>query len=242
MKETDRNIPSEVFKYLDLANNDFVHFAGNWPAKERERVERVRKEQTREFRNFLDRWLASGRDINWIPKMIEEFNDLMKDVRFRIYLQPFLIGQGGYHPEHRITPKQSAALVFIEFLTGEHAQRLGKCKRCNQYFISPGAYQNIKYCSRKCATHATAIESTKARREHEQAEKVQRTGAAIQRFNGLALAKQKRILSGNSKKWIAKEADVTTRWLTRAISRGRIPALDMCLTRVRRIISKGEKP
>lgn len=242
MKETDPNIPSEVFDYLELANNDFVRVAGKCPARKMEEIQRFRKTKTRKFRNFLDRWLASGKDIDWIPKMIEEFNDLMKDVRFMIYMQPFLSWQGGYWPVHRVTPKQSAALVFIGFLTGEYAQRLGKCKRCNEYFISGGAYQNIKYCTRKCATYATAIESTKARREREYSEKVQRTVAAIHRFNCLALTKKKRILSENPKKWIAKEADVTTRWLTRAISKGRIPDLDMSPATVRGTIEKGEKP
>ena len=113
-----------------------------------------------------------------------------------------------------------AAWLFIKLVTNPLYKNVGKCKRCGRYYLNAAGYWKKKYCSRKCATYSTALKSTRKRRKKEREMKLKRAQNALREFGW------RRPAVRNWKVWVAKQASVTTRWLTRAINKGhlRVPS------------------
>jgi len=186
-----------------------------------------RAEYTRDvLRQYIDSWLESDSTYQkWRkknPELFDNINHNLSTTRLKLTDQNI---DGQLLPNVRVlTPSpldptyhvdQHTIWLFIQFIVSALRERLGKCSRCRRYFIR-SVRQNGMYCSRKCATHMTALISTKARRQREHSMKLERSHKALVRIG------QRSKLPKNWKELAAKKAGVTRQWLTRAINKGEL--------------------
>jgi hypothetical protein len=99
----------------------------------------------------------------------------------------------------------------------------GPCPRCNKYFIRKTAKQSV-YCSHRCASQATALKRTADVRQERHLYKLNVAKEAIIEW-------EKPWKRGRMKKswkeWVAAynpDAEITTRFLTRAVNQGGLQA------------------
>jgi hypothetical protein len=112
-------------------------------------------------------------------------------------------------------PASEAALQFALFITSPNGQLLGRCERCQRYFLNTSGHRNKKYCRPECARDVAARRATKrARRaEHE---------AKLQRLRRAAAAFHEKPPNRDAKEWLAKRAKVSVWFITRALNRGEV--------------------
>lgn len=177
--------------------------------------------QTR-LRAYLDSWLESNCDFNrWMTEYPDFYCTLDSYVgAFKWRLTPskdrgaiFSLSLSDDSGFNSYDPEVRAIDNFITILTLPLFNRIGKCKRCKKYYLAESAHER-KYCSRQCATGATAIESTRKRLQIEREEKIRKTRKAIKQFKKLKPTVQ------SWKTWVASRAGVTQKWITHAINRG----------------------
>ncbi len=99
----------------------------------------------------------------------------------------------------------------------------GPCPRCGKYFIRKTAKQSV-YCSRRCASQDTAIKRTTEVRQERHLHKLNVAKEAIIEWG--KLWKRGRVKKG-WKEWVAAynpHAEITTRFLTRAVNQGALEA------------------
>lgn len=106
---------------------------------------------------------------------------------------------------------QEAVRLFVELVTAAPAT-VAKCKCCRRYFINPTGRKDRRYCKRKCALYATAVECTKRRWQREREEKLRDAQGKVGSWNG----------SGHWKAWVAEETGLSLTFLTRAVRRGEL--------------------
>jgi hypothetical protein len=109
--------------------------------------------------------------------------------------------------------KDLALSYFMKLLINPYWDMLGgPCYRCDNYYIKNTKRQKV-YCSRGCATAATAIPATRKRRN---AEHVKKLNKAEQAINLWALRRRRK----DWKEWVHDQTGLTVKWLTRAANLG----------------------
>jgi len=99
----------------------------------------------------------------------------------------------------------------------------GPCPRCDKYFIRKTAKQSV-YCSHRCASQDTAIKRTTEVRRKRHAHKLDVAKEAIAKWK--KLSSQYRTRQG-WKEYVAgydPDAEITTRFLTRAVNQNALQA------------------
>jgi hypothetical protein len=114
------------------------------------------------------------------------------------------------------TPYEEAIRFFLLLITNPYAHKLaGPCARCGNYYLKKRASQKI-YCSRRCGNATTATVRTREQRIQNHADKLGRSGAAIQKW----MRTQTKL---DWKLWVCRrEPDITPKFLTRAVNRGEL--------------------
>jgi len=197
--------------------------------------------EAQQLQRYLKAWCDSGHDLrqievvrseldeclkHWqrflLPAGIEEINEPIPVMRPGTRIQPSPLTPVKTHGKpilvdalvnDSINPANFAALEFCRFITGLYAENVIVCERCGRFHLNTGGHWNKRYCSRKCAV----TNSVKRQREREQQEKRRRALKAFKRFTQL------KPTAKNWKHWVAKEAKVSPRWLTRSINSKRLP-------------------
>lgn len=130
-----------------------------------------------------------------------------------------------YSPKRPWTAWDHAWNLFIQFLRNEDIERLGgPCRRCSRYYIRKTAKPSV-YCSRECASQATAIKRTIENRKRQHAQKLELAASGIEKWRSL-VAKGR--TSKGWKEFVAnlKSADpaldLTVRFLSRAVNKGEL--------------------
>ena len=120
--------------------------------------------------------------------------------------------------------KHVARVMFVGFTLNPETDKLGgPCPRCEKYFIRKTAKQSV-YCSHRCASQATAIKRTLEIRQERHAHKLDVAKEAIAKWN--KLSRQHRTRQG-WKEYVAgydPDAEITTRFLTRAVNQNALQA------------------
>jgi hypothetical protein len=129
-----------------------------------------------------------------------------------------------YSPGRKWTAWDFAYQEFIRIVTNPERERFGgPCPRCQKYFVRQTAKPSI-YCSRRCASQDTAIKRTnEVRREHHE-QKLRVAREAITEWE--KLLRQGRMRKP-WKEWVAeydRDAEITTKFLTRAVNQGELHA------------------
>jgi len=111
--------------------------------------------------------------------------------------------------------------VFLDFILGPYYADLGRCARCQNYFVNTSGRKKRKYCSQLCASFVTAKESTRKRLRAERESKRASVQKALDAFCRRPEAKRSDI---DWKKWVANKAgpEVTTNFVTRLLNEGKL--------------------
>lgn len=177
-------------------------------------------EKQQELRRLIAEWNKSGPNL---LKLFKENPDLQKScTQGTTNLIPDRDGvaQLAWLPlrsGRQASPQKDAALtLFAEFLVNPLSLKLGgPCARCGLFYLKNTPRQKT-YCSRRCGTGNTAMSATKRKRQAEAAVKVLRAQLALERMQ------LKKPIPRNWKVRIAAKADVTEKWLTRALNQGKL--------------------
>jgi hypothetical protein len=120
--------------------------------------------------------------------------------------------------------KNVARVMFARFTLNPETDKLGgPCPRCEKYFIRKTAKQSV-YCSHRCASQATAIKRTIEIRQEQHDKKLEIAREGIIEWEKL---RRKRRVKEGWKEWVAAynpAAEITTRFLTRAVNQGTLQA------------------
>ena len=95
---------------------------------------------------------------------------------------------------------------------------IGRCARCSRYFLNVSGHMNKRFCSARCARIKSAVKSKRERDQRESQQRLQRVQKVAERFERLSAARQEQIADMNG--WMAKEAQVSRHFVTRAINQG----------------------
>lgn len=171
------------------------------------------------LRRFVDSWIAANYDYqSWGEKnssMKEQVEKLLESVSVRLVSEVSGRAKLIQVIPPSIFDANRSLDGFIKIITSSLFDRIGKCNRCKNYYLASTAHES-KYCSRSCATGATAVESTRKRLKRERDNKINRVRKAIQDF------KARKVKSSDWKEWVANRARVTPKWITRAYNKGEL--------------------
>jgi hypothetical protein len=118
-------------------------------------------------------------------------------------------------PGSQYNARTVAAVQFALLITSPEGLLLGRCKRCQRYFLNTSGHRDKVFCKPACARDLAARRATQRARTAAHAAKC----ARVRR----ALAELRQKPSGKYvKDWLAKRAKVTRWWITRAVKRGEI--------------------
>jgi hypothetical protein len=178
---------------------------------------RSEKQRQQVLQRYVDSWIDSGLEVGrWQrnnPDLLEKINRQLGKLRLHLGIQGS--GKAKLFIDKPYLPKGhsdlDAAQRFASLVTGPLAGKIGKCKRCQQYFAAFKGSKNKVFCSRKCATGLTALKSTRERRKRERQEKIAKCQQALMEY------RKKKPRKG-WKEFVSKEAGVTIKWLTRAVN------------------------
>jgi hypothetical protein len=218
--------PVDELECVVWALNGGPLFAAEIPVDEVEwsLSDKLRRETPTRLRRFVEIWDRSGRNLK---RMWRDYYDqcLFIDKCFKRLpiglawgdsnrldiVHTFLDRQCG-------TPEEEAARFFLALIwNGQNCRLGGPCARCGKYFIRRSA-RHKKYCSPLCGSHATAADATLRKRAEEHADKLRRARTAAEAW---PTARTKL----GWKRWIAgQQPDITTNFLTRAVTRGALKA------------------
>lgn len=183
-------------------------------------------EEQEYLRHYLDSWIeASCNFTAWSKKNPELSNKINQYViGYKCYLKAEKDGRAVLITQ--VTNNSVAGLInadvyainsFLRVIRSPLFDAIGKCERCDKYYLNNSGHRNKKYCSRPCATRNTALNSVRAKRQEEQEEKIKKARKAIQEFKSLNPK------ATDWKVWVAKRAGVTSKWITQAFNRGDLP-------------------
>lgn len=111
--------------------------------------------------------------------------------------------------------KTEARKLFIGLLVNPLSLSLGgPCARCRKYFEKTNP-RNKTYCGRECGKSMTAVARTKERRKQEYRDKLAPVKVAVREW-------EKSPKRGDWKRVIAGQTRVDLRFITQAVSRGKL--------------------
>jgi hypothetical protein len=210
-----------------------------WMKKYKRPWSESRESHDKLFRNllqqFVDTWLAADKDFT---RWCQTNNRLFMDLRLGVFSWRSTI-----HPLGRASVRKLmlpltgwaakneelavACWHFAEFLENPLREQLGKCYRCRRYFLSKSKRRNKVYCGPRCGHATTAIKSTRKRRRQQREQTLKRVRTELR---NLVPDTPK---ASQWKRYLARRAGVTNKWITRAVNKGelRLPAF---LTQLRK--------
>jgi hypothetical protein len=209
--------PRAELKFVVLALNGGPIFR-EMEGEEFGDYEEIERETPRILRGVVQRWQASGPDLEKFHRANPTTWDAIgQHLKRNAPLLSYTPGSGGANligsPSPGKTPSQEAVRFFLMLILNPEWERLaGPCARCDNYYIR-GRARNKIYCSRSCGTRATALAATKRKRTQERAEKVRIVVDLCEQWR-TARTKQ------DWKSWICRKTDIKKTFLTRAINRG----------------------
>lgn len=173
-----------------------------------------------ELHRLVRMWFQSGRDI----KKLLDLNSALKNqvMNIRMGIVPMtdrepklaLLDVGNMDPRD---PLCTATGLFVLFLLNPNRGRLGgPCAKCQRFYVKTTQRQTV-YCSASCGHKSTARNADQLRRTQEQERRVKVSILSIAKFSI-------RPRRSDWKDWVAKDAQLTKHWLTRAERKGAISA------------------
>jgi hypothetical protein len=175
------------------------------------------------LRQYVDAWLECKRHFGkWKaahPTLHQKLSRVNGETSYLLLSDRD--GRAWFHLKfyHSTLDPLTAAVCecFTTLVRSPLRERVGKCERCERYFLSNRSYTKKRFCSRSCSSPATATKATQVRRSREREEKLLNVRRVIDNLKLRANDSPDRL-----ERRIAAQAMVTVKWLTRAVNRGEI--------------------
>jgi hypothetical protein len=184
-----------------------------------------------ELRQLVKLWQRSGPNLARLfannPRLWIECLGAFKPVLMPtttgnadLQIAPNLGAPGVYEALGPVGLRHKAVILFNTLLLNPFWKKLaGPCARCGNYYVKKRGSQYLKkrgsvYCSQRCGSAATALPRTRERYAAERKKKLRRVTKAIEKWDSLEHRP-----SLGWKAWVAKRADVDSRFITRAINK-----------------------
>jgi hypothetical protein len=166
-----------------------------------------------ELRRLVTAWQESGPNL---AKMLEADNVLENRIKhWRALMVPTNSGNAqllwmpnpsDFNPA---SPKDMALAHFMDLLINPLWYKLGgPCRRCDKYYVKKTHRQKV-YCSRRCGSVTTALETNRKRRSKDHEEKLHRARTAAQEWSAIDTRLP-------WKQWVSRKASISIKWITRA--------------------------
>lgn len=194
---------------------------------------------------LVGEWMDSGRNMLAFKKK-NETSWAMVDLEWRNQppiLEPTKNGvvrlrwvkgskPSGDLGSHWKSDRDAVRLFIMLILNSQWMKLEGPCDRCKRYYIRK-RIANKLYCSLKCRRSGYAIEATKKSRIAERKDKL----CVAKELSGVWIKTNTRI---DWKHWIAKKSNgyLSTRWITRAVSKRDLIKPDRPAVGIRRKVKK----
>jgi hypothetical protein len=204
-------------------------------------LNRGKKKEDEFLREYCDAWLRSGHSFSGMEQHKALVNGHLS--RWRLWclgsgveeMNEFVpslpVGVSLWNPPERTGGKPAlvygieptdnwsgavAALRFALLIASPEGRLLGRCRRCNAYFLNTSGHRNKVFCTPKCARDVCARQATQAARQQAHVEKLNRVRRAC---NTMKSKPGGRV---DWKNWVSKRTGVSIWWITRATNRGEI--------------------
>ena len=188
-----------------------------WP----ELSPRETEERREALREYVESWLAADCDFKrW---KLKDPRGLFSRLQAHVSSAKYLLildndGRAGIAAQWPASSHPAgefdAAEDFLNLITSpvplHRSPRLCRRAKCGRYFLSTP--RKTAYCSAKCATHATAVFSTRERRKRELQTKLDKTQRELDTLSSHDLA-------GDWRRITAQRARISLRFLTRHINK-----------------------
>lgn len=176
------------------------------------------------LKELADSWLEDGGDLRrWRNR--QKLEQIFSRGRVRIVQTPH-----GGPPRLTLVTRPSlggqahAVDKFWQFLASPANQALGKCVRCEAYFIAATGHDR-KFCSAACGAKTSATEAVKRKRAETHERILVLCRQAIRKAKGAEWKSQVvEEVNGQIKRRRLPLAAITTGWMTRATNRGELAA------------------
>jgi hypothetical protein len=170
-----------------------------------------------ELRRLVANWQNSGPNL---AQLLRDDPVLAERAKHgRTLLIPTNVGKGHllwlsnpprFNP---ISWKDTALTHFMGLIVNPRWDKLGgPCHRCDKYYVKQTSRQK-KYCSRRCGSTSTAVDTARKRRAEELANKLLLAQSAANRWTTIRTRRP-------WKEWVSAKTGITAKWLTRAVNRG----------------------
>lgn len=186
------------------------------------------------LKECADSWMSVGCSFDrWT--MGDRFKQMMRTYRVRLDApdnQPSLVLDRDF--EDREPEPWLAFDMFLSFLLGPYSSELGRCLRCNRYFVNTSGHSNKEYCRQRCASSDSAERAGEEKRLRETEQKRNAIQNALDEIALLPKTRQPRNLA-SLKKQVASRADkriasrggrdfptITMNYVTRQLNAGRV--------------------
>jgi hypothetical protein len=176
-------------------------------------------ERKEEICRLIAQWESSGRNLEKLFRLNPELEKSCTTGKAMLIPARDGVAQLAWMPDltgYRSTPLKIEALrLFIEFLANPLSLSVGgPCKRCGIFYKKSDPRQKT-YCKGKCGPAATAGKATKDRRDREYQAKLAPVQLAVRKW-------EERPRKGHWKKWVARETGQDPRFITQAVTRGKL--------------------
>jgi hypothetical protein len=106
--------------------------------------------------------------------------------------------------------EQRADQIFLAFIQTRFFDKIGRCTRCQKFFLNESGHRNKQFCSSRCARITSAMKS----KQRVQGQKLARLQRTAQKFPHA------------TKDALAEKAGVSLHFVTRALNQGLIGPLE----------------
>jgi hypothetical protein len=172
--------------------------------------------------SYVGTWLKADRHFGqWESANPRLAQCLEREVRSTPH---FLMSIGGDRPyvgrclprDKRMEVIHRALWDFLDLARSPMRSAIGRCQRCERYYLNWWGHANKVYCSRQCTTRDWAERSTEKRRKQERQRKIDKANRWLGRFAHLENP------PSDWKAWLAERSGLTQKWITRGVNRGDI--------------------
>jgi len=118
------------------------------------------------------------------------------------------------------TERVEMLTLFFRFLTGPYYDKIGRCPRCQMFWLNTSGRSDKTYCSNKCASAVTARRTLQEQRQQKREAKFDLVRQALENFSALPREKKARLRASKDgeTQWLARTTGLTKHFVTRALN------------------------
>lgn len=184
------------------------------------KAEAIRSRGHDKLREFIDTWLEAQPDFAEWAKRNPALNRQLNRAIARMKageVRRILLPDVNQRDQPIARAKYEPYVLFLEVARAlETPARIGRCRRCQTYFVNPNGRKDRAYCTALCNRRAAAVRFTRERQNQLHSEKIERArraysewkqrGSGEQDWRGFVVRK-----TGYTQKFLTRNSDVITK-------------------------------